>query len=342
MACRDSRLVCFVSAALACVVFAGCKPHKSAKVERPLLDAATAPATTPENDAGNESRREGSIDKGSAVEAKSDTASEAVAASTPRESQDVQAPPIDELLLFFPSKYPAGDWAPAELQFEDVWFSSADGTRLHGWHCTCANPRATVLIAHGNAGHVASRAPWLAYLQSRARVATFLFDYRGYGRSEGAPTVRGAIADAKAARAKLRELSGVSDSEMVLMGESLGGAIVVQLAAESPPRGLVLQSTFSSLRDVADFHFPKLAWLVPPEKLDSAASIASYRGPLLVSHGTADGTIPFGLGEKLFRTANEPKTFVAIPDADHNDWLTEEYLARLDLFLNSLDTASHR
>ena len=77
------------------------------------------------------------------------------------------------------------------------------------------------------------RARWLTYLQSQARVATFMFDYRGYGRSEGVPTVAGALLDAQAARAKLRELARVEDSEMVLMGESLGGAIVVQLAAES-------------------------------------------------------------------------------------------------------------
>lgn len=174
--------------------------------------------------------------------------------------------------------------------------------------------------------HVASRAPWLKYLQSRARVATFMFDYRGYGRSEGIPTVEGALLDAKAARAKLPEPARIEDSAMLLMGESLGGAIVVRLAADSAPRGLVLQSTFSSLKGVADVHYPKLSWLVPPPKLDSVAEIVRYHGPLLQSHGTADRTIPFISGEKLFRAANEPKTFVTITGADHNNWLTEDYL----------------
>ena len=252
------------------------------------------------------------------------------------ESDTANPPSIDELLLFFPSKYPAGNWTPEDLRFDDVWFSAEDKTRLHGWYCPCDNPRATILIAHGNAGHVASRAPWLKYLQSRARVATLMFDYRGYGRSEGIPTVEGALLDAKAARAKLRELARIEDSAMVLMGESLGGAIVVRLAAESAPRGLVLQSTFSSLKDVADVHYPKLSWLVPPAKLDSVTQIARYHGPLVQSHGTADRTIPFSSGEKLFRAANEPKTFVKIPGADHNNWLTENYLTRLDEFISRL------
>jgi fermentation-respiration switch protein FrsA (DUF1100 family) len=155
-------------------------------------------------------------------------------------------------------------------------------------------------------------------------------DYRGYGRSEGAPTVEGAILDATAARAKLCELAAIRDSEMLLKGESLGGAITIQLAAKSPPRGMILQSTFSALRDVAEIHYPRLFWLVPRNKLDSVAQVADFRGPLLQSDGTADRTIPFSSGEKLFRPASDPKQSVAIGRADHNDWLTDAYLRRLD------------
>jgi fermentation-respiration switch protein FrsA (DUF1100 family) len=237
------------------------------------------------------------------------------------------------LFLFFPTKYPEGDWSPRDLQFEDVWFTAADGTRLHGWYCPCEHARATILMAHGNAGHVALRASWLRYLQSEMRVATFMFDYRGYGRSEGVPTVEGVLQDAWAARAKLCELANVTDADMLLMGESLGGAVAVQLAAESPPRGLVLQSTFSSLKEAAAVHYPRLAWLVPAGKLDSAKQIVRYRGPLLQSHGTGDQTIPFSVGAKLFQVANDPKTLVKIPGAGHNDWLTEEYLRQLDAFI---------
>ncbi|MHB0961391.1 MAG: alpha/beta hydrolase [Pirellulaceae bacterium] len=252
------------------------------------------------------------------------------------ESSEAKRPSIDELLLFFPSKFPEGNWAPDDLRYQDVWFSAADKTRLHGWYCPCDHPRAIMLIAHGNAGHTAFRTPWLKYLQSQARVATFMFDYRGYGRSDGVPTVEGALDDARAARAKLRELAAIEDGTMLLMGESLGGAIVVQLAAESAPRGLILQSTFSSLKDVAAVHFPALSWLVPPGKLNSASQIGRYRGPLLQSHGTADDTIPMSCGEKLFRSAHEPKEFVKIAGAGHNNWLTQQYLTRLDKFITRL------
>jgi fermentation-respiration switch protein FrsA (DUF1100 family) len=246
---------------------------------------------------------------------------------------ETKAPSIDELLLFFPSKFPAGDWNPKDLQFHDVFFAAEDGTKLHGWYCPADNPRAVVLVSHGNAGHVASRAPWLRLLQTKTRVSVFMFDYRGYGRSEGTPTVAGVIQDATAARAKLCELAGVKNSELLLMGESLGGAVAVQLAADSPPRGLILQSAFSSLRDVADVHYPKLSWLVPRNKFNSVKQIVHYRGPLLQSHGSEDRTIPFSSGEKLFRAANEPKQFVTIEDADHNNWLTDAYLKQLDGFL---------
>ncbi len=243
---------------------------------------------------------------------------------------------LDERLLFFPSKFPEGDWEPKDLKFEDVYFTAEDGTKLHGWYCPAENPRAVILIAHGNAGHVASRASWLQHLQQHLKVSVLMFDYRGYGRSEGTPTVDGAIQDAMAARAKLRELASVKDSEMLLMGESLGGAVVVQLAVKSAPKGLILQSTFSSLRDVADVHFPNLSWLVPPKKLRSWEVIAQYKGPLLQSHGTVDQTIPFSLGEKIFMHANEPKEFVKIELADHNDWLTEAYVKKLDQFIRDV------
>lgn len=249
---------------------------------------------------------------------------------------------LDELLLFFPAKYPRGDWDPKGLRFQDVFFESQDGTKLHGWYCPVEKPRAMVLIAHGNAGHVASRAAWLRYLQTQLNVSTLMFDYRGYGRSEGRPTVEGVIQDATAARKKLCELAGVQQAEILLMGESLGGAVMVQLAVRTPPRGLILQSTFSSLREVADIHFPKLSWLVPKSKLASVAEIGEYRGPLLQSHGNADRTIPIASGKRLFEAANEPKEFVVIDQADHNDWLTAAYVSKLDRFIGRLATTSER
>jgi fermentation-respiration switch protein FrsA (DUF1100 family) len=115
----------------------------------------------------------------------------------------------------------------------------------------------------------------------------------------------------------------------------LGGAVAVQLAAEQRPRALVLENTFSSLRDIAAHHYPAVAWLVSAKKLNSSEQIAKYQGPLLQCHGDADRTIPFVLGEKLFAAANEPKQFVRTPNGDHNDWLPEEHYSKLDPLLGN-------
>lgn len=239
-------------------------------------------------------------------------------------------------MLFFPTKYPDGDWEPKGLNYSDVSITAADSTRLHSWYCPAEKPRAFVLVAHGNGGNLTHRAGLARLLQSRLRATTLIFDYRGYGRSEGVPTVEGTLADARAARNKLAELARVKESDIVLMGESLGGAVAVQLAAEQPPRGLVLDRTFSSLKDIAAHHYPALSWLVPAKKLNSVAQISRYKGPLLQCHGDADRTIPFTLGRKLFEAANEPKQFVRLAKMDHNDPLPEEFFVQLDAFLGNL------
>lgn len=240
---------------------------------------------------------------------------------------------LDEWLLFYPAPYPAGTWDPPGLGQEDIWFQADDGTRLHGWLFASEKPRATVLYLHGNAGNLSHRAHLLARLRDQLNISIFIPDYRGYGRSMGTPTVSGALSDARAARRVLAQKQGVKEAEVVLMGRSLGGAIAVQLAAELNPPGLVLESTFSSLRAVAAEHYAFLSWVVAEEKLNSEAAIARYHGPLLQSHGNADRIIPLPLGEALFAAASEPKQFVLIPGGDHNTPQPTHYYQLLDKFL---------
>ena len=275
-----------------------------------------------------------SLKKSHEVEAGDRAATDGAAESKKRQPQATTS--LDELLLFYPTKFPDGDWESRGLTFEDVWFTAADGTRIHGWYCPCENPRALVLFCHGNAGNLSHRRPLLAYMQNDLRASVLIFDYRGYGRSEGTPSVDGILMDARAARSFLAEHAGVKESDIVLMGRSLGGAVAVHLASEEPPRGLILESTFSSFRDIAAEHYPALAWLVPRKKLDSASAIAQYRGPLLLSHGDADRTVPYALGEKLFDAAHEPKQFVRVAGGDHNDPQPSEYYQQLDQFIGNL------
>jgi fermentation-respiration switch protein FrsA (DUF1100 family) len=241
---------------------------------------------------------------------------------------------LEERLIFVPSKFPAGDWRPWGLVFEDAHFQAADGTRLHGWYVPCAGARTAVLFLHGNAGNITNRADVLRILHDRVGVSVLIFDYRGYGRSEGRASQQGVLADARAARKWLAARQGVRESDVVLMGESLGGAVAVDLAAADGARALVLESTFSSLPDVAAYHFPWLpVRLLMRTRFDSAAKIAAYHGPLLQSHGRADTIIPFVLGRRLFDAANEPKQFITITDRDHNDPRPREYYDALADFL---------
>lgn len=251
-------------------------------------------------------------------------------------------PPSIESALFFPSRYPKGNWSPHDLKFEDVYFRSQDQTRLHGWYLRSSRSRLCIMILHGNAGNLTTRERLLRHLQKSTSYNVFVFDYRGFGRSEGKATIEGVVDDSQAAYQALKDLAQVSDGEIVLIGESLGGALAVDLASEFVPRGLVLQSTFSSLRDVAEFHFPQYALTIPRSKLNSVERIGLYDGPIFQSHGTNDRAIPLTLGRRLFDAASGSKQFLELAGADHNNWLDENYLQELDTFLSRLEEEPSR
>ena len=151
---------------------------------------------------------------------------------------------LDNSLVYQPTVYPEGNWNPPGLVFEDAWFTSDDGTKLHGWYCHHPRPRAIVLMAHGNAGNLSSRWPILKMLNERLNLAVMIFDYRGYGKSRGKPTEKGVLADARAARAWLAARTGVQEQQIVLLGRSLGGGVMVDLAASDVVVGVVEDSRY--------------------------------------------------------------------------------------------------
>jgi hypothetical protein len=159
-------------------------------------------------------------------------------------------------------------------------------------------------------------------------------DYRGYGLSDGAPTVDGVLKDARAAREELRRRTG--ERREVIIGRSLGGALAVDLAADDPPRGLVLEATFASFREVARVHAGNWAEIVPANRLNSRALLPKYPGPLLQVHGDADRLIPFDHGVALHSAAIGPKRFVCAAGCGHNNFRTPEYRDELVRFLREL------
>lgn len=226
---------------------------------------------------------------------------------------------LERRLVFFPSPYPQGDWTAQGLPVEDVWFESPDGLRLHGWYLPHPQARAEVLFCHGNAGNITHRTDVLQWLHDWAKVSVLMFDYRGYGRSQGSPSEQGVLADARAARAWLARRAGIAERDVVVMGESIGGAVAVDLATDGA-RALILECTFNTLPDVAAWHYPWLPvrWCMRT-RLDSASKIGSYTGPLLQCHGDVDGIVPYVLGQRLFEAAHEPKQFITYRGMDHND-----------------------
>jgi len=243
---------------------------------------------------------------------------------------------LEERLIFHPRPFTKADERPRDAEFENATIETDDGCQLHGWYQGVERPTAVVLYCHGNAGNIASRR-WVVRLIRELNCSVLVFDYRGYGKSNGVPSEAGILQDARAARRWLAHRAGVAEKDVVLVGTSLGGAVCVDLAANDGARALVLGSTFTSLPDVASSHLLGLPtrWMMNA-RLDSASKIAMYHGPLLQTHGDADGIVPFVLGKRLFDAANEPKQFVPLPGGGHNDPPTPELVKELRRFLNEL------
>ena len=239
--------------------------------------------------------------------------------------------------VFQPNPYPAGDWSPAAFEFEDVWFTAADGTRLNGWYYPHEKAVGIALFAHGNGGNLTHCAEILRSLHNRHRLSIMAFDYRGYGKSEGTPVEEGILQDAIAARQWLEQRERIAATDVILVGQSLGGGIMVDLAANDNARGLVLISTFTSLPDVAAHHYPLLpSRSLMHNRFDSIAKIGDFHGRLLQVHGDKDRTVPLEQAQRLFAAANEPKRFVANHGGDHNDRLSEEFHKAFEEFQASL------
>jgi hypothetical protein len=247
---------------------------------------------------------------------------------------------FEERLIFVPSRYPVGDWHPRGLQCEDVELATHDGEQLHGWYCAVPRPRGVVLMFHGNAGNITHRADRITSWQRLLNVSVFVFDYRGYGRSTGHPKEPGVYSDARAAYHWLTADKGIAPDDVVFFGESLGGAVALQLATEVTPCALILESTFTSAVEMGQRAFPWLPvrWIMR-NRFASIDKIERYHGPLLIVHGTQDTLVPFAMGKALFDRANEPKRFYAVVGADHNDMAWKgghAYLQAMEAFLREL------
>ncbi len=226
---------------------------------------------------------------------------------------------LQRKLIFFPTFTLVYTPADAGMAYEDVRFRASDGVTLHGWMVPSPGSDVTLLFLHGNAGNIGDRVENVQRLHTSG-LNVFIPDYRGYGLSEGSPSEQGLYDDAQAAYALLRSRGDVDPERIAIFGRSLGGAVAVDLASRVPCYRLILESTFTSAGDMAASMLPFLPMKrIMTERFDSAGKIGRIRAPLLQFHGTRDEIVPYRLGRALHELAPEPKEFVPIPGAMHND-----------------------
>ncbi|MDO4786162.1 MAG: alpha/beta hydrolase [Fretibacterium sp.] len=238
-------------------------------------------------------------------------------------------------LAFHPTREAGATPEDAGLRYEDVTLTAADGVRLHAWYVPAENARATLLFCHGNGGNLSWRVDSLRIFHDLG-LSSLIFDYRGYGRSEGKPSVAGVALDARAAWEWL-ENRGVAPDDIVLFGRSLGGAVALSLTRHVKPRLLILESTFAS-----PFGAVRLNFLAPLLRLavgdiwNSREAARRLTMPTLCIHSPDDGIVPYREGRRLYEAVASDKTFVEIRGGHNEGFLKSQsvYIPALDAFLS--------
>jgi len=228
---------------------------------------------------------------------------------------------FENSFIYFPPRFPEG-FSPPELyglHVEDVWLTTLDKVRVNAWYLPNPASEQVLLWFHGNAENIGHGLEHLLFY-SRLAINVLAVDYRGYGKSEGSPDETGVYRDADAAYDYLLRERHVQPKNIVVFGHSLGGAVAIDLASRRECGGLIVQSSFTSAKDMARrmFRIPLFEYL-PKSQFNSLAKIRLVRAPILIVHGTLDEVVPFSMGQRLFGASPEPKFFFPVEDAGHNN-----------------------
>ena len=244
-------------------------------------------------------------------------------------------------LLYYPelpSRTMEATPAAFGLSFENVQLHAADGTRLHAWFVPATASRGTLLFSHGNAGNIGHRLDSIRQFHSLG-LDVLIYDYRGFGESEGKPTEAGTYLDVKAAWDYLLVERRITPQQIVIFGRSLGAAVAAELASQHPSAGVILESAFTSVPDMAASIYPWLpVRLLSRYQYNNLEKIARITSPLLLVHSRGDEIVPYDQGERLFAQANEPKQFLEL-SGGHNDGnhvSHDIYMETLQRFLDGI------
>lgn len=249
-------------------------------------------------------------------------------------------------MTFRPSRMSAAQMKQAPVGAETVWFTSADGTRLNGWYFASQSKpdTATIVFFHGNGGNI-SNVAWMGQRFAKHGFNVLLFDYRGYGASEGEASLESDLyADGDAAVAFLMKEKAARLEQIVLYGHSLGTAVVADVASRGNYGAVVLESGFSSASSVANTALPWLPGFLHflgKNRFESGRKLAQVRAPVLITHGDPDHTIPTSEAQLLFAAANQPKKLLIVPGAGHVVFGSagERYLDQVEQFMRESLTA---
>jgi fermentation-respiration switch protein FrsA (DUF1100 family) len=246
---------------------------------------------------------------------------------------------IERKNLYFPLREIEATPQNIALDYEDINLTTEDGVRIAGWFIPSEKARATVLFFHGNGGNISHRLEKIKILND-LNMNVFILDYRGYGESSGSPSENGLYSDAEAAYGLLVNKRGIAPPRIIAYGESLGGAVAVDLAGKREIGGIIMESTFTSVRDMARRLLPFFPTFLLKSRFDSLEKIKGIGVPKLILHSRDDEIVPLELGNILYREAAGPKEFVEL-QGGHNDAFLisqEVFIAAIDSFVNRVES----
>jgi len=245
--------------------------------------------------------------------------------------------------IYFPDRTIVSTPEELGLKYRSVNFATADNVKLNAWFIPAEAAKGVILFCHGNAGNISHRLETIDIFH-RLGYSTFIFDYRGYGQSEGTPSESGTYLDVEAAWDYLVIQENIRPSQIIVFGRSLGGVIAAWLSSRREPRACILESAFTSAKDMAADLYPFFPGrLLCRFHYDAEAAVRKIKRPLLIIHSTDDDIVPFSHGRRLFAAAHEPKTFLQI-SGNHNEGFllsAGRYETGLEDFLNKTRTDQH-
>jgi fermentation-respiration switch protein FrsA (DUF1100 family) len=239
-------------------------------------------------------------------------------------------------LIYYPSRDYFATPADVGLAYEDLTLKTRDGVSIAAWFVSRDDAKATILFCHGNAGNLSNRLHAIKLLHEM-EYNVLIFDYRGFGRSEGRPGEKGTYLDADAAWEYLIETRAERPERVVVFGRSLGGAVAIELARRHRPAALVVESTFTRMNVIAGRHYPFLPTkLLLLHRYDSINKVPAITCPKLFLHGADDRLIPLADARRLYEAAIPPKQFIETPGGHNRSGFTyqDKYAQQAAAFID--------